>query len=259
MSEPKRVIDFRDTVIRNLPLPPPGADRVEYRFRQRNGLTMRVYLPTLRHPDGRRVFRAAAPHEANGRTPGRLRQVCCADTARHRKHNRTHFPRAWCSAQPFGLLLGGSMPYHLNLAVGDGARRLTYAELAVVRGISLPSARRLVLRHHWPRQAGNDGVVRVTVPLTALAKGAETVGFRDTVTDVGQSHPTDTVTPAADPTTDPVTVTLTRAVESLREQLGRERMRADRAEIAVDHLRGRIDQLMTLLADRRPWWRRWFR
>lgn len=56
MSEPKRVIDFRDTVIRNLPLPPPGADRVEYRFRQRNGLTMRVYLPTLRHPDGRRVF-----------------------------------------------------------------------------------------------------------------------------------------------------------------------------------------------------------
>src|SRR5512133_3386984 len=53
--------------------------------------------------------------------------------------------------------------------VGDASRRMTYAELADVRGISVTSARRLVLRHHWPRQTGNDGIVRVTVPLTALA------------------------------------------------------------------------------------------
>jgi hypothetical protein len=52
------------------------------------------------------------------------------------------------------------MASDISLAVGDGARRMTYAELAAVRGISLPSARRLVLRHHWPRQAGNDGIVR---------------------------------------------------------------------------------------------------
>jgi hypothetical protein len=74
------------------------------------------------------------------------------------------------------------MASDISLAVGDGARRMTYAELATVRGISQASARRLVLRHHWPRQRGNDGIVRVTVPLTALVKGAETTGLRVTMT-----------------------------------------------------------------------------
>jgi hypothetical protein len=46
----------------------------------------------------------------------------------------------------------------------DDIRRLTYAELAAVRGISVLSAERLVRRRHWPRQLGNDGVVRVLVP-----------------------------------------------------------------------------------------------
>ena len=53
----------------------------------------------------------------------------------------------------------------INLAGGDGARRMTYAELAQARAISLASARRLARRHHWPRQVGNDGVVGVIVPL----------------------------------------------------------------------------------------------
>jgi hypothetical protein len=74
------------------------------------------------------------------------------------------------------------MASDISLAVGDGARRMTYAELATVRGISLPSACRLVLRHHCPRQTGNDGVVKVTVPLTALTKSPGIAGFRDTTT-----------------------------------------------------------------------------
>ena len=78
----------------------------------------------------------------------------------------------------------------ITLAVGDGARRMTYAEIAEARGISLPSARRLVLRHHWPRQAGNDGIVRVTVPLIALVNGPETEGFSVTTTDPTTSHAT---------------------------------------------------------------------
>ena len=45
-------------------------------------------------------------------------------------------------------------PPELSLAVRDGSRRMTYAEIASVRGISLGSARRLVLRHHWPRLVG---------------------------------------------------------------------------------------------------------
>jgi hypothetical protein len=43
---------------------------------------------------------------------------------------------------------------------------MTYAELAVVRGISAASAERLARRRHWLRQLGNGGIVRVFVPLT---------------------------------------------------------------------------------------------
>jgi hypothetical protein len=50
------------------------------------------------------------------------------------------------------------MASDITLAVGDGSRRMTYAELAQARGISLASARRPARRHHWPRQAGNDGM-----------------------------------------------------------------------------------------------------
>src|SRR6476660_2314708 len=65
---------------------------------------------------------------------------------------------------------GGNSMSEISLAVGDGMRRMTYAELANARGISLPAARRLTLRHHWPKQMGNDGLVRVSVPLSALEK-----------------------------------------------------------------------------------------
>jgi hypothetical protein len=62
------------------------------------------------------------------------------------------------------------MASDITLAVGDGARRMTYAELASVREISALSAERLVRRKHWPRQVGNDGIVRVLVPLTEARK-----------------------------------------------------------------------------------------
>jgi len=66
------------------------------------------------------------------------------------------------------------MASDITLAVGDGARRMTYAELAAVRVISRLSAQRLVRRKNWPRQVGNDGVVRVLVPLTEARKVAST-------------------------------------------------------------------------------------
>jgi len=182
-----------------------------------------------------------------------------------------------------------SGPGDLALAVGDGARRMTYAELAAVRGISLPSARRLVLRHHWPRQTGNDGVVRVTVPLAALARAAGSVEFRDTVTPATVSHATDPMTGRPDtasvPTTDPVTL----ALDSLREQLAiangradraeelqaaansradRAELRAERAELQAAADRARIAELQAALGEERrrvieiltrSRWRRWFR
>jgi hypothetical protein len=159
------------------------------------------------------------------------------------------------------------MPSDISLAVGDGARRMTYAELAAVRGISLASARRLVIRHRWPRQAGNDGIVRVTVPLTALAKSRDSAGAGaavDTVTPDSLSDATDTVTASDVTLTDPVTVTLTHALDVLREQLVIANGRADRAERQVDEMqtalaeeRRRVIEILT--GFRRPWWRRWFR
>jgi outer membrane murein-binding lipoprotein Lpp len=169
------------------------------------------------------------------------------------------------------------MASDISLAVGDGARRMTYAELTTVRGISLPSTRRLVLRHRWPRQTGNDGVVRVTVPLTALRKSPETADFCETTTPGSitttdpvppdsVSHVTDAMTvervsttdaaaAAAVTTTDPLTViaiqTLSQAVDMLREDLGiansfllAERERAGQAE-------RRVDELQALLTEER--------
>ena len=75
----------------------------------------------------------------------------------------------------------------ISLAVGDGLRRMTYAELAKARGITILAARRLTLRHRWAKQAGNDGLVRVSVPLAALAKPAKLTDPRR------QPAPNDTV------------------------------------------------------------------
>jgi len=56
---------------------------------------------------------------------------------------------------------------------------MTYAELAKVWNISLPAARRLTRHHHWHEQVGNDGVVIVSFPLSALEKPGRPVSFRD--------------------------------------------------------------------------------
>src|SRR3954447_19499278 len=55
---------------------------------------------------------------------------------------------------------------------GDDTVRLTYAELAQARRVSLDSAKRLTLRRRWPKQIGNDGLARIIVPASALPPGA---------------------------------------------------------------------------------------
>jgi hypothetical protein len=49
--------------------------------------------------------------------------------------------------------------------VGDDLRWLSYDELGQARGISTASAIRLAFRRKWRRQDGNDGTVRVAVPV----------------------------------------------------------------------------------------------
>src|SRR6476646_4874236 len=100
---------------------------------------------------------------------------------------------------------------------------MTYFELAEARGISLPAARRLTLRHHWPKQMGNDGLVRVSVPLSALEKPRKPGPANGSA-----SHPTSHTTRALR--------ALESAVAGLREQLTIANRRADRAEHRIEEL-----------------------
>ena len=57
--------------------------------------------------------------------------------------------------------------------VGDDFRWLSYGELGQARGISTASAIRLAFRRQWRRQDGNDGTVRVAVPVDEAKPQAE--------------------------------------------------------------------------------------
>jgi hypothetical protein len=159
-----------------------------------------------------------------------------------------------------------STPRDFSIAVGDGARRMTYAELAAVRGISPASAKRLAQRHRWGRQVGNDRITRVTVPLAFLEKS---LVFKETdiAPDKKAVSPMTGMTPpgvAGDVADDvaPVTAALAQAVETLREQLEIANGRADRAERRIDELQAAlVEERRRVIAilTRRPWWRRWVR
>jgi len=126
------------------------------------------------------------------------------------------------------------MASDISLAVGDGARRMTYAELAAVRGTSQPSAERLARRRGWPRHVGIDGVVRVLVPLTE-ARNISTSAASEVAPDKNEWAP---VSPGQMTSDDRGHVRgLRGAIETLREQLAKadqreesERERAERAE-----------------------------
>lgn len=145
---------------------------------------------------------------------------------------------------------------------GGDTRWMTYAELAQARGIKEPAAVRLVQRRRWERQPGNDGSMRVAVPLAELRL----------------SRP---VTPVVAPDIRTVALDSRDA-----ETLARERQRADQAEARAERAEAREVEvravaerqareltaalLRTAIAEtearalreslaeaRRPAWRRW--
>src|SRR3954447_26034033 len=73
--------------------------------------------------------------------------------------------------------------------------RLTYAELAKARGVSLGAARRMVQRHKWPRQIGNDGFTHIAVPATFVTRSDVVPPdvAPDVIIDVGPDVDIDTV------------------------------------------------------------------
>ena len=112
------------------------------------------------------------------------------------------------------------------------AKWLTFAELALARGINEPSARKLVRRHKWRRQTGNQGIVRTLVPAEALDRPRDDPG-----TDLAHD-------PRSDPSDEPrAIIALEAAITALREQLEQANSRADRAEQGRDGERQRADAL----------------
>jgi hypothetical protein len=141
------------------------------------------------------------------------------------------------------------MASDITLAVGDGSRRMTYAELADIRRISVKSAERLV-RRRWPKQTGNDGVVRVLVPLKDVSPASQrTTRVRPQMTgpDIrGQTEET-----FADDRR-----TLERAIDVLSAQLEHEwtraddeRARAERSETERRWLQVKLDDTQAQLTD----------
>ena len=112
---------------------------------------------------------------------------------------------------------------------------MTYAELAGARAIKEPAAVRLVQRHQWERQQGNDGATRVAVPLAEL-------------------RPSKPVAPAGTPVApdsrglEDLARERERAERAegeatgLREGLARERERADRAETREAEARAAMER-----------------
>ena len=166
----------------------------------------------------------------------------------------------------------------ISLAVVDGARRMTYAELAAVRGISKHAAETLVRRRKWLKQIGNDGVVRVLVPPDEAPRRQRVTTNTDCDPPLSAPLIREVVGEAVGAYIGPLTAQLER--ETIRAERAERQLEAERQR--VEDSRKRIDELHTALADavtaeriaageaaalrtivtglqERPWWRRLFR
>lgn len=106
---------------------------------------------------------------------------------------------------------------------------MSYAEMAERLGIQVNSARKLTRRKKWHRTTGNDGTVRVHVPLDELPD-------RD-----------DTPPAPAGPTPETRIAILETKIEGLTALVDAERGRADAAERDRDAWKHQAT---------RPWWKR---
>ena len=64
--------------------------------------------------------------------------------------------------------------------MGGETRWLTYEDMGVALGITSESAKRLAMRHKWPRRPGNDGRAVVAVLEERLGEAAQAVASGST-------------------------------------------------------------------------------
>ncbi len=155
-----------------------------------------------------------------------------------------------------GVITGGAVPDITGDAteddMGDGSTRwLSYEEMGAALGITTESAKRLAMRHKWPRRPGNDGRAFVAVPEERL-QGAQ-LAAGDVTNDVSHDD-TPAVTDDARNDARALIGYLERRVEEIGDELAdaRNELRASRFE--VDQLRaqaGQADVLMALIETER--------
>ena len=133
-----------------------------------------------------------------------------------------------------------------------GTRWLTYEDMGAALGITTESAKRLAMRHKWPRRPGNDGRASVAVPEERLEEAAQ--ALRGDITD------DDTPATAGDVTDDgrndarALIGYLERRVEELTDDLADTRNELRAARFEADTLRvlaGRADVLVALVETER--------
>jgi hypothetical protein len=145
-------------------------------------------------------------------------------------------------------------------------RWLTYVEVSRLFSITPGAARMLAKRRGWPRRTPNahGDRAKVLVPENAVVQPR--------AASYGERAPYAILNDQEEPNgRDQVNVqVLERAIVALQEQLAIANARAERAEQRADAERARVEvlqatvaaerhRLITLLTERPPRWRRWFR
>ncbi len=140
--------------------------------------------------------------------------------------------------------------------MGGATRWLTYEDMGVALGITSESAKRLAMRHKWPRRPGNDGRALVAVPEERLQE-APRPSPSDSIADGADD---DTPVTAGDVTDDgrsdarALIGYLERRVEELTDDLADTRNELRAARFEADTLRaqaGRADVLVALVETER--------
>ncbi len=133
-----------------------------------------------------------------------------------------------------------------------GTRWLTYEDMGAALGITTESAKRLAMRHKWPRRPGNDGRALVAVPEERLEEAAQLVRGDA----IGDGTDDDAPVTIGDVTDDgrsdarALIGYLERRVEELTDDLADTRNELRAARFEADTLRaqaGRADVLVALV------------
>ena len=135
-------------------------------------------------------------------------------------------------------------------------RWLTYEDMSLALGITSESAKRLAMRHKWPRRPGNDGRALVAVPEERLEETAQTVTSGSITDNTDDDTPVTVANVTDDVRSDARALIgyLERRVEELSDDLSDTRNELRAARFEADTLRaqaGRVDVLVALVETER--------